>query len=59
VRRLVDVLSRETFGDARPFIIGTGGFARLLEPEKLFDEIIPELVLLGLRHAEEMNRDAS
>jgi len=38
-------------------IIATGGFARLLEPENLFDENVPELVLLGLRHAEELNRE--
>lgn len=58
VRRLVDVLTRETFGGAKPVVIGTGGFARLLEPEKLFDEIVPELVLLGLKHAEELNRES-
>jgi type III pantothenate kinase len=57
IRRLVDELSREVFAGARPAVIGTGGFARLLEPEKLFDEIVPELVLLGLRHAEELNRE--
>jgi type III pantothenate kinase len=57
IRQLVDVLSREVFGEAKPVVIATGGFARLLEPEKLFDEIVPELVLLGLRHAEEMNRE--
>ena len=38
-------------------VVGTGGFARLLEPEKLFDEIVPELVLLGLRYADEINRE--
>jgi len=57
IRQLVAVLSREVFGDAKPVIIATGGFARLLEPENLFDENVPELVLLGLRHAEELNRE--
>jgi type III pantothenate kinase len=38
-------------------VIGTGGFARLLESERLFDEVVPELVLLGLKQAEEWNRD--
>jgi type III pantothenate kinase len=56
IRHLVEVLSREAFAGIRPYVIGTGGFARLLEPEKLFDEIVPELVLLGLRHAEAANR---
>ena len=38
-------------------MIGTGGFSHMLEEERLFDEIVPELVLLGLRQAEAMNRD--
>lgn len=57
IRRLVDELAREAFGSEKPVVIGTGGFARLFEPEKLFDEIVPELVLLGLKHAEELNRE--
>jgi type III pantothenate kinase len=56
IRRLVEELTRETFGGVRPAIIGTGGFSRLLEPENLFDEIVPELVLLGLQQAEQLNR---
>ena len=58
IRRLVEELSREAFAGQRPAVIGTGGFARLLEPERLFDEIVPELVLLGLRHADGLNREA-
>lgn len=57
IRRMVDELKREAFGGAPAAIIATGGFARLLEPEKLFDDIVPELVLLGLMHAEQWNRD--
>jgi type III pantothenate kinase len=57
IRRLVDEITREVFAGEKCPVIGTGGFARLLEPEKLFDEIVPELVLIGLRHAEELNRD--
>jgi type III pantothenate kinase len=57
IRQLVGELTREAFDGVRPHVIGTGGFARLLEPEKLFDEIVPELVLLGLRHADEINRE--
>jgi type III pantothenate kinase len=58
IRRLVEELSREVFKGEPRTIVGTGGFARLLEPEKLFDDIVPELVLLGLKHAEELNREA-
>lgn len=58
VRQLVGELTREAFAGTKPRVIATGGFARLLEAEKLFDEIVPELVLLGLKHAEEINREA-
>ncbi len=56
IRHLVGELSREVFAGERPYVVGTGGFSRLLETEKLFDEIVPELVLLGLKHAEAANR---
>ena len=36
--------------------IGTGGFARMFDHEKLFDEIMPELVLWGLKYADALNR---
>ncbi|MES2697930.1 MAG: type III pantothenate kinase [Verrucomicrobiota bacterium] len=57
IRHLVQDLAREAFAGERPVVIGTGGFARLLDAERLFDEVVPELVLLGLKQAEELNRD--
>jgi type III pantothenate kinase len=57
IRRILDEITREIFSDEKWCVIGTGGFARLLEPEKLFDEIVPELVLLGLKRADELNRE--
>jgi type III pantothenate kinase len=57
IRQLIGLLGREAFVNERPFIIGTGGYAWLFETEGLFDEIVPELVLEGLRHAEAMNRE--
>jgi type III pantothenate kinase len=57
IRQLTGELTREAFEGVRPYVVGTGGFARLLEPEKLFDDVVPELVLLGLKHAEEINRE--
>ncbi|HEY4302131.1 MAG TPA: type III pantothenate kinase [Candidatus Didemnitutus sp.] len=57
IRHLVGELAREAFGTKAPVVIGTGGFSRLLESEKLFDEVVPELVLFGLRHAEAINRE--
>lgn len=58
IRQLVAELTHEVFAGERPYVVGTGGFARLLEVERLFDEMVPELVLNGLKHAEEMNRES-
>jgi type III pantothenate kinase len=58
VQQLLGELADEVFGGERPYVVATGGFARLFEAEKLFDEIVPELVLLGLKHAEQLNREA-
>ena len=44
---------------ARVIVIGTGGLGRMFEAEHLFDAIVPELVLWGLKHAEAINREAS
>ncbi len=57
VRHLVALLTAEVFAGQRPQVLGTGGFARMFEAEGLFDEIRPELVLLGLQRAVELNRD--
>ncbi len=57
IRHLTGELTREALGGMKPVIIGTGGFARMFEPEKLFDEIVPELVLFGLKRAEQLNRE--
>jgi type III pantothenate kinase len=59
IRHIVSGLTAEVFAGDKPHVIGTGGFARMLEEERMFDEIVPELVLLGLRHAEAINRDAA
>lgn len=57
IRHLLEELAREVFAGERPRVVGTGGFARLLLAENLFDEIVPELVLLGLKRAEQLNRE--
>jgi type III pantothenate kinase len=58
IRHLVGELSREAFGGVRPRVVATGGFARMLLTENLFDEVVPELVLLGLKRAAELNASA-
>jgi type III pantothenate kinase len=56
IRHIVSGLTAEVFAGEKPVVVGTGGFARMLEEERLFDELVPELVLLGLRQAESLNR---
>jgi type III pantothenate kinase len=57
IRELTTRISREVFENAKPIIIGTGGFAYLFEHEQLFDAIMPDLVLDGLRLAYGLNRE--
>jgi type III pantothenate kinase len=57
IRRLLEEITREAFGSEPCGVIATGGFARLFEAEGLFDDVVPELVLLGLKHADDLNRD--
>jgi len=51
-------MSKEAFpNDEKSTIIGTGGFSHLFEEEHLFDVIVPDLVLHGLRIAYFNNLD--
>lgn len=58
VRALAGAIAAEQFGGRKPVLIGTGGFGRLFEEERLFDAFVPELSLLGLRQAFQRNRGA-
>lgn len=48
IREICSRISAEVFQNEKPYIIGTGGFAHLFEKEKIFDEIVPDLVLKGM-----------
>lgn len=48
MKELRERLTKECFQDEKPLFIGTGGFAHLFEKEKIFDEIVPDLVLKGM-----------
>ena len=39
----------------KPLIIGTGGFSAMFAKSSLFDKLIPELVLLGIKQMLQMN----
>ncbi len=47
MREIVTRISTECFKSEKPFVIGTGGLSTLFEKEKIFDMIIPDLVLKG------------
>jgi type III pantothenate kinase len=55
IREITQRLTKECFSGDKPVIIGTGGFSSLLEKEKIFNAIIPDLVLKGLLHSLQMN----
>lgn len=56
VRELVGRITEEVFSGDKPLVIGTGGFAQLFNREKLFDVVIPDLILTGLREVIKLNR---
>ncbi|MES3038820.1 MAG: type III pantothenate kinase [Bdellovibrionota bacterium] len=57
MREITARLKEECFraGDCK--VIGTGGFAHLFEEDKIFDVIIPDLVLQGLVGSVRMNEE--
>ncbi len=55
VKEIIGLFTKEVFNGEKPYLIGTGGFSRLYENEKLFDSIVPELVHIGLKKVLELN----
>jgi len=55
IRELCANFTKEAFHNEKPLIIATGGFAYLFQEAKVYDIILPDLVLDGLRLALEMN----
>jgi type III pantothenate kinase len=62
-RAVVQELTREirtqAFRGEPAVVIGTGGFSRLFERERLFDAVLPDLILVGLERALSLNEGAS
>lgn len=48
IKGMIEQIKESTFKNQDLLIIGTGGFARMYEGEKLFNHIEPDLVLQGL-----------
>ena len=55
VKELVSRMTAEVFPDDPPVVIGTGGFAHLFDGQELFDAVVPDLILEGLREAVRLN----
>ena len=51
IREITDRITQLHFKTKKPVIIGTGGFAHLFEKENIFNIVIPDLVLEGLKIA--------
>ncbi len=56
LKGLTTEITKRYFKNEKPVIIGTGGFSRLFEKEKIFDFLVPELVLTGLKKSLEIIR---
>jgi len=56
VRSLAAAVTEQYFAADKPLVLGTGGFGRLFDEERLFDAFVPELSLAGLRRAASLTR---
>ncbi len=57
MREILRMIAVEQFQGEKPVVIGTGGFAYLFEAEGLFNVIIQDLVLQGLRLSLQKNSE--
>lgn len=55
IKELVARMTQEAFADDPPLVIGTGGFSHFFDRQELFDAVVPELILVGLREALRLN----
>jgi type III pantothenate kinase len=54
-REIIKRIQDEAFTNQEVLVLATGGFASLFENQKLFDFIVPDLVLHGIQLAAELN----
>jgi type III pantothenate kinase len=52
-------IREDYLNDEKAMVIGTGGFSRLFEKEKVFDALLPDLILIGMKHALKLNSAAA
>lgn len=58
MREIISGYTQELFGGEKPVVIGTGGFSQLFKDKKVFDAILPDLVLQGIRIAYDNSKAA-
>ncbi|MBA2650136.1 MAG: type III pantothenate kinase [Legionella sp.] len=54
-RELIQRINHEVFPNKKSIILATGGFASLFDKQSLYDHLVPDLVLQGIRLAALMN----
>lgn len=54
-RELIQRITQEAFSGKKPLVLATGGFASLFDKQELYDLLVPDLVLQGIRLAALMN----
>jgi type III pantothenate kinase len=59
IRGLTRDIREQAFGGEPAIVIGTGGFSQLFAREKVFEALVPDLVLLGLVRALSLNPGSS
>jgi type III pantothenate kinase len=59
IEGLTRAIREQAFRGGPALVVGTGGFSRLFEQDKVFDVLVPDLVLLGLERALSLNPGAS
>lgn len=57
MREILRMITIEQFQGEEPIVIGTGGFAYLFETDKVFNVIVQDLVLQGLRLSLQKNSE--
>ena len=55
IKEFVKQITEEQFNNERPLVIGTGGFANLFSRERIFDEVVSDLILIGLKEINSYN----
>ena len=59
IHGLTRLIRDDAFRGESAVVIGTGGFSRVFDRERVFDVVLPDLILVGLERALALNPGAS